>query len=76
MKFSLRRLGASLLLLTCLSNLGCAALIDAAFRETDDHGSNPRYEQQSFGAHFIDAWLEDDEPSCRCQSTVVINCHH
>ncbi len=48
------------LLLIALSTSGCGALIDAGFRELDDHGSHARYRHQSFGAHFADALTEED----------------
>ncbi len=56
---------------------GCAALIDAGFRELDDHGKHARYENKSYGEHFVDALLEDDDhdDDCCCGrhgTTVVV----
>jgi hypothetical protein len=80
----MRGRAASLLLalLVSLGNTGCVALLDAALRESDDHGSHARYENKDFGGHYIDALLEDDDDDdCSCghsscdgrhTSTVVI----
>lgn len=68
-------------LLAALGNTGCVSLLDAALREADDHGHHARYENKSFGDHYIDALLEsDDDDDCSCgrsachgqHSTVVI----
>ena len=72
----MRNLILCLGLFLCLANTGCAALIDAAFRETADHGDNPRYEQQSFGSHFLDALAEDDDEPCHTRRTTVYVSHH
>jgi hypothetical protein len=53
------------LLVASLATTGCGALIDAGFRELDDHGDHARYEHQSYGAHVIDSMLEDDD-DCDC----------
>ncbi|MDC3379219.1 hypothetical protein OAX78_02950 [Planctomycetota bacterium] len=68
----------TLLALVCaltLSGTGCVAALDAGFRELDDHGSSPRYESQSYGAHFVDALNDDydrDRRRDRCDSTTVV----
>ncbi|HBP23893.1 MAG TPA: hypothetical protein DEA08_39710 [Planctomycetes bacterium] len=55
---------------------GCAAFIDAGFRELDDHGDNARYEHKSYLAHVADSWLEDDDDDCRSSTTTVVVHHH
>ena len=40
---------------------GCAALIDAGGRELQDHGDHAKYENKSYGEHFLDSLLEDDD---------------
>lgn len=54
-----------------LALAGCVSLasaaIDAGFRDAEDHGRNAKYENKSYGAHFVDALLEsDDDDSCHC----------
>ena len=78
------------LLLITLSTSGCGsiafALVDAGFRELDDHGSHAKYEHQSYGAHFGDALgdalaADDDDddccepPPCRTEVRVYVD-HH
>lgn len=64
-------------LILAMSGSGCAAFIDAGFRELDDHGDDARYENQSYMAHVVDAWLEDDDECERsATTTVVIHNHH
>ncbi|MCW8139825.1 MAG: hypothetical protein KIT58_13080 [Planctomycetota bacterium] len=46
-----------------VASSGCVALLDAGVRETQDHGRRPRYESKSFGGHFVDALVEQDD--CR-----------
>ena len=53
---------------------GCAAFIDAGFRELDDHGDNARYENKSYMGHVVDSWLEDDDDCSSSTTTVVV--HH
>ena len=55
---------------------GCAAFIDAGFRELDDHGDNARYENKDYLAHVADAWLEDDDDCRSSTTTVVVHNHH
>ena len=56
------------------SSTGCAALIDAAFREGQDHGDRARYENKDYHEHFFDALLEDDDDDgdCRRRTTIVV----
>ncbi len=49
------------LILALLSFSGCAALIDAGFRDLQDDGKHPRYEHKSYWGHFLDSLLEDEE---------------
>lgn len=58
--------------LCTLGNTGCVALLDAALKETDDHGRDARYENKSFGEHYFDSLLEDDDDDCDCRGA----CHH
>lgn len=55
-------------------NTGCVALLDAGIKETADHGHNARYENKSYGEHFLDSLFEDDDDDCHC-TTVVHHCH-
>ena len=70
-----------LLLIALASQTGCVALLDAAFKETSDHGRNARYENKSFGEHYLDSLLEDDDDDCEtyctpCGRTTVVVHHH
>jgi hypothetical protein len=63
-----------------LQGTGCVALLDAAFKETQDHGRNARYENKSYGSHFVDSLFEDDDDCdetyyCNrcCRTTVVVH---
>lgn len=68
---------AFVLALLTLGNTGCVALLDAALKETDDHGRGARYENKSYGEHYLDSLLEDDDDcdchgSCEHRSTVIV----
>lgn len=63
---TLRRSLLGLGLAVLASTTGCAAAIDAAFRETDDHGRGARYESKSYGEHDLDAVFESDDDDCDC----------
>ena len=66
----MRKFGMLLLLLVIsVMFCGCGALLDAAFRESQDHGDHARYENKSFFHHFFDA-LEDDDDDDGCRSPV------
>jgi hypothetical protein len=52
------------LAVVALCHGGCAALLDAALREPDDHGHNARHENKRSGAHYLEARVEDDDCSC------------
>ncbi len=67
----LTALTCSLALLCCSAN-GCAALLDAGFKEAQDHGDNARYENKSYGEHFLDSLSEDDDDDDECHSHTVI----
>ncbi len=54
-----------------LGNTGCVALLDAALKETSDHGHGARYENKNFGEHFLDSLGEDDD-DCHCHGA----CEH
>jgi hypothetical protein len=56
------------------STTGCAAFIDAGFRELSDHGSNARYENKSYLEHVGDSLFEDDDEDCGTTTTVIV--HH
>jgi hypothetical protein len=66
-----------------LQGTGCVALLDAAFKETRDHGRDARYENKSYGAHFVDSLFEDDDDDCEatyycgrcCRTTATVHCH-
>ena len=71
-----------LLALALTSQTGCVALLDAAFKENNDHGRNASYENKSFGEHYLDSLLEDDDDDdcdnyCnRCGRTTVVVHYH
>lgn len=76
----MRRFAALAFALLALSGTGCGALIDAGFRELDDHGSHARYRHQSYGAHVVDALLEEEDdcepPPCRTEVRVHVDHRH
>ncbi|MCO5165218.1 MAG: hypothetical protein M9894_02465 [Planctomycetes bacterium] len=74
-----RRCLLGLALALVLPSTGCVALLDAGLRETADHGKNARYENKSFGGHFVDALVESDDcrpcrrrSRCDRHTTVVV----
>jgi hypothetical protein len=65
----------ALLSLLLLPATGCGSLIEAGSRDLQDHGDHARYENKSFGEHFVDALCEPDpEPACceRSHTTVIV----
>lgn len=56
---------ACLLSALAFGNTGCVALLDAALKESDDHGRGARHENKSYGEHYLDSLLEDDDCDCR-----------
>ncbi|MBX3468388.1 MAG: hypothetical protein KF878_16065 [Planctomycetes bacterium] len=77
-----RLVRSSLLALTLglvAASSGCVALLDAGVRETQDDGRRARYENKSFGGHFVDALVEQDDcrpcrrhSRCDRHTTVVV----
>ena len=70
----LPRLLALTLALTCLAapTSGCAALVDAAFREGNDHGDHATYENKDYHEHFFDSLMEEDDDDDGCHRTTVV----
>lgn len=60
------RRALALLALTLLPATGCGALLDAGVRETRDHGRHARYQNKSYGEHFLDALVDDDDQDRCC----------
>ena len=60
------------LALLCGSTNGCAALLDAGFKEAQDHGDNARYENKSYGEHFLDSLIESDDDECHVHTVIVV----
>lgn len=56
----------ALLSLALLPATGCSALLEAGARETRDHGRHARYQNKSYGEHFLDALVAEDGDRDRC----------
>jgi hypothetical protein len=59
----------ALLVLLLLPTAGCGSLIEAGIRDTHDHGSHARYENKSYGEHFLDALSEPEPCHERCHDS-------
>ena len=71
MSLKLTALTCALAFLCCSAN-GCVALLDAGVKETQDHGDNARYENKSYGEHFLDSLVEPDDDECHVRTVIIV----